>query len=53
MCEKNVSGLRTTCWQLLKSHFSAPEKWAENVGFLNSKLGQVAEANQTIDCGLN
>ena len=31
------------------SFFFAPQ----NVGFFNSKLGQAADTNQTIDCGLS
>ena len=37
------------CQQWSKFHFFSPK----NVGFLNSKLGQVTDTNQTIACGLN
>ena len=41
----------TTCqnswWS--KFHFFSPK----NVGFFDSKLGQVTDVNQTIACGLN
>ena len=37
------------CQQWSKFHFFSPK----NVGFLNSKLGQVTDMNQTIACGLN
>ena len=38
------------CQQWSKFHFFSSPK---NVGFLNSKLGQVTDMNQTIACGLN
>ena len=37
------------CQQWSKFHFFSPK----NVGFLNSKLGQVTDMNQTIACDLN
>ena len=44
--EKNVSVVINSCQQLSKVHFSSPKM----LDFLNSKLGWVADTNQTIDC---
>ena len=48
-CEKNLSALVTTCWQLMKLHFSIPKmldflilNWDE----------QLMETEQLTDCGL-
>ena len=44
--KKNVCTFITTCRQLLKLRFFFTP---QNVGFLNSKLGQAADMNQTIN----